>query len=118
MRQWPSRAWDCPMHSNRWSWSNYARGGFNECWKVIRPPCLVSFSTSRIEHSARHRYASSLMFSDSLLALDISTGAIVWQNQFTAGDVYTTPAEGPGPDYDIGATPVLFRGANRDLVGV
>ncbi len=57
-------------------------------------------------------------FSDSLLALDISTGAIVWQNQFTADDIYTTPVQGPGPDYDIGATPVLFRGKDGDLVGV
>jgi len=56
--------------------------------------------------------------SDSLLALDLSTGAIVWKNQYTANDFYTVPAEGPGPDYDVGATPALFRGAGRDLVGV
>ncbi|MBC8070332.1 MAG: PQQ-binding-like beta-propeller repeat protein [Deltaproteobacteria bacterium] len=57
--------------------------------------------------------------SDSLLALDLDTGAIVWSRQFTADDVYTTVMPAPqGPDADIGAAPNLFRIGDREVVGV
>ena len=54
---------------------------------------------------------------DSLLALDIGSGAIVWHRQFTAGDVFTFWNQ-DGPDADIGASPNLFTTGGRDLVGV
>jgi polyvinyl alcohol dehydrogenase (cytochrome) len=57
--------------------------------------------------------------SDSLLALELGTGAIVWSRQFTEGDVYTIFMEQPqGPDADIGAAPNLFTLGDRDVVGV
>jgi polyvinyl alcohol dehydrogenase (cytochrome) len=57
--------------------------------------------------------------SDSLLALDLDSGAIVWSRQFTADDVYTIFMHKPqGPDADIGAAPNLFTVGHHDVVGV
>ncbi|HKV05785.1 MAG TPA: PQQ-binding-like beta-propeller repeat protein [Candidatus Acidoferrales bacterium] len=59
--------------------------------------------------------------SDSILAVDIKTGKIVWSNQVTPGDTFnagcirhdtsTCPAK-TGPDFDFGSAPIL-----RDLPG-
>lgn len=54
---------------------------------------------------------------DSLLAIDYRTGAIVWTRQFTANDVFTF-WNMSGPDADIGASPNLFTIGGRDAVGV
>ena len=54
---------------------------------------------------------------DSLLALELATGDVVWHRQFTAGDVFTF-WNMDGPDADIGAAPNLFRIGERDVVGV
>ncbi|HWF34588.1 MAG TPA: PQQ-binding-like beta-propeller repeat protein [Solirubrobacteraceae bacterium] len=52
---------------------------------------------------------------DAILALDLSTGAIVASFQATAGDVYQG---GTGLDADIGASPNLFTSASgQALVG-
>jgi polyvinyl alcohol dehydrogenase (cytochrome) len=56
--------------------------------------------------------------SDSVLAIDYRTGQLVWRNQFTQGDVFTVPDQGPGPDADVGATPNLIRVGGRDIVTV
>ncbi len=54
--------------------------------------------------------------SDAILALDLSTGRIVWSHQFTEGDVFTgncitaKPTSCPGtmgPDSDFGSSPIL-----------
>lgn len=63
--------------------------------------------------------APAAPLSDSLLAINYTTGALVWSRQFTAGDIYTifgTPPQ--GPDADIGASPNLFTINGRDVVGV
>lgn len=58
--------------------------------------------------------------SDAVMALDIKTGRIVWSQQTTPNDVYTSscrrkgpncPAEN-GPDYDFGSSALLLRLAN------
>lgn len=54
---------------------------------------------------------------DSLLALDVADGSVVWSRQFTAGDVFTF-WNMAGPDADIGAAPNLFSIGDRDVVGV
>ncbi len=61
--------------------------------------------------------------SDSVMALDINTGKIVWQNQVTEGDNYLagclnvrTHANCPedmGPDYDFGSTPIIHNYRNQ-----
>ena len=56
--------------------------------------------------------------SDSLLALDIMTGEIVWNTQFTTGDVYTVFGGEGGPDSDVGASPNLFEIDGQAVVGV
>jgi polyvinyl alcohol dehydrogenase (cytochrome) len=51
---------------------------------------------------------------DSLLALDATTGRIVAHFQATAGDVWNATSNvGAGPDADFGASPNLFTGPNK-----
>ena len=65
--------------------------------------------------------------SDAVVALDLSTGKVVWSRQVLPQDVYnsacastpkgTSCPEGSGPDYDFGAPVMLVRTpAGRDLV--
>ncbi len=64
---------------------------------------------------------------ESILSLDLKTGAIKWAQRMTLGDVFTIYdyfAYGPlggGPDYDFGSGANLFpariHGAWRDVVG-
>ncbi len=65
--------------------------------------------------------------SDAVLALDLPTGRILWSRQFTPNDVFVvgcgTPGnpncpETPGPDHDIGQSPILvdLPGSKRVLV--
>lgn len=58
-------------------------------------------------------------YSDSLLAIDYTTGEIVWNTQFTMNDAWTygTLVSG-GVDGDVGATPNLFEIAGKPVVGV
>jgi len=55
--------------------------------------------------------------SDSIIALDMETGKIVWSRQITANDIYNGNCEtkdkpnclsGPGPDSDFGGPPILL----------
>jgi polyvinyl alcohol dehydrogenase (cytochrome) len=58
--------------------------------------------------------------SDSILALDLDTGAVKWITQLTEGDVFTI-LNPRSPDSDFGANPMLFdatiEGEQRQLVG-
>ena len=62
--------------------------------------------------------------SDSIVALELTTGAIRWWNQLTPGDAFiicrgSNPncPEDAGPDHDFGASPVLVTMSNdRDLL--
>jgi polyvinyl alcohol dehydrogenase (cytochrome) len=49
--------------------------------------------------------------SDSLFALDLATGDVIWNNQIREGDVFSVRniAGSPGPDYDFGTNPILFE---------
>jgi polyvinyl alcohol dehydrogenase (cytochrome) len=57
---------------------------------------------------------------ESIVALDMASGAIVWARSMTTGDVWTF-TEQSGPDYDFGCGANLFQGSvggvTRDLVG-
>lgn len=64
-------------------------------------------------------------YSDAVLAMDIATGEIVWAAQLTKDDAWNgacsrgTPncPEEDGPDYDIGASPILTRDENgREII--
>ena len=59
--------------------------------------------------------------SDAVLALSPDTGKILWTRQLTAGDAYNMACSMPngvgcpeskGPDFDIGASPILVKLAN------
>lgn len=60
--------------------------------------------------------------SDSVLALEIKTGRIVWSKQVTPGDVFggacqTQGTACPGPDYDFGSSVIVEKLANgRDIL--
>ncbi len=61
---------------------------------------------------------------ESILSLDLKTGAIKWAQQMTMGDVFTVLnvfEGGGGPDYDFGAGANLFHtkihGVGHDVVG-
>ena len=65
--------------------------------------------------------------SDAVLALNLDTGEIVWSAQLTKDDAWNgacsrgTPncPEEDGPDYDIGASPILTQDENgRDIIMV
>jgi polyvinyl alcohol dehydrogenase (cytochrome) len=50
--------------------------------------------------------------SDSVLALELKTGRIVWFKQVTPGDVFSGACTGtkcPGPDYDFGSSVLLEK---------
>ena len=68
---------------------------------------------------------------DTLLALDARTGGVRWKNKVTEADTWRVLCNDPDPkgycpgladgtalDYDIGATPNIFRVGDRTLVGV
>src|SRR5205823_7676430 len=63
--------------------------------------------------------------SDAVMAFDMKTGAIRWVKQLTAGDAYNMACSMPnrdacpesnGPDFDIGASPILVKLANGKRV--
>jgi polyvinyl alcohol dehydrogenase (cytochrome) len=64
-------------------------------------------------------------YSDAVLALNLDNGAIVWSTQLTRNDAWNGACsrrapncpEEDGPDYDIGASPILMRDqAGRELI--
>jgi polyvinyl alcohol dehydrogenase (cytochrome) len=59
--------------------------------------------------------------SDAVIALDLTTGRIVWSRQTTPGDVYNGPcASGKGqdcgPDFDFAASAMLVHSGGRDVL--
>ena len=64
---------------------------------------------------------------DAVVAIEMKTGKVRWRNQVTTNDNYIVGCSGPakvancpaptGPDFDFGATPILFKhGAKQILV--
>jgi polyvinyl alcohol dehydrogenase (cytochrome) len=53
---------------------------------------------------------------DSLLAIDVRSGALRWSKQFTYPDVFSA-GHPIGKDADVGASPNLWTSDGRDLVG-
>jgi polyvinyl alcohol dehydrogenase (cytochrome) len=58
--------------------------------------------------------------SDSVLALELKTGRIVWSKQVTPGDIFGGACTGrgcPGPDYDFGSSVLIDKLPNgRDVL--
>ena len=80
----------------------------------------IDADTGRLYVGTGNAYhAPSADTTDSMVALDASTGAIVGHHQATPGDVWNaTDNKLAGPDYDFGASPNLITGeGGRKLVG-
>ena len=64
--------------------------------------------------------ATATPLSDAVLALELSTGKIVWSKQTTPGDVWnslcSTKGDCPGPDYDYGSSAILEKLDGRDVL--
>jgi polyvinyl alcohol dehydrogenase (cytochrome) len=66
--------------------------------------------------------APATRLSDSIVALDIKTGAVRWAYQATGADIWNAACgysagggncpEDAGPDYDFGSAPIMARGAD------
>ena len=63
--------------------------------------------------------------SDAIMALDMKTGKVLWVKQLTAGDAYNMACslgsrdscpDSNGPDFDIGASPILVTSATGKRV--
>jgi polyvinyl alcohol dehydrogenase (cytochrome) len=97
----------------RWVMRPWADGAGGAVWSsaaIDRRRGLAFIGTGQAyTEPAGHR-------SDALLALRLGDGQIVWKRQFTRNDVYTF--FGGCCDYDIGASPNLFRAKHRAVVGV
>jgi polyvinyl alcohol dehydrogenase (cytochrome) len=59
----------------------------------------------------------SAPLADSLLAIDVGSGEILWSTAFTSPDVFSA-GNPTGPDADVGAAPMLWTVDGTDLVGV
>jgi outer membrane protein assembly factor BamB len=58
--------------------------------------------------------APASMLSDSVIAVDYTTGELKWGHQFTANDIFTITED--GEDFDVGASVVLYEVNGRQLV--
>jgi polyvinyl alcohol dehydrogenase (cytochrome) len=64
--------------------------------------------------------------SDAIVAVEMKTGKVRWRNQVTANDNFIVGCSGPikvancpaptGPDFDFGATPILFKHGNKQIL--
>jgi polyvinyl alcohol dehydrogenase (cytochrome) len=63
---------------------------------------------------------------DAIVAVEMKTGKVRWRNQVTTNDNFIVGCSGPikvancpaptGPDFDFGATPVLFKHGNKQIL--
>jgi polyvinyl alcohol dehydrogenase (cytochrome) len=80
----------------------------------------IDTATGRLYVGTGNAYSGTAgRLTDSIVALDARSGAVLGHFQGTAGDVFTTTSGGAaGPDYDFGASPNLIEGPDgRKLVG-
>jgi polyvinyl alcohol dehydrogenase (cytochrome) len=113
--------------------SPQARGKTATGVAVYGPAGVAVWSTPTVDATRGRLYAATsgnysvpaTSLGDSIVALDLKTGRIVWSKQFTLNDVFSgacaskAPScpDGPGPDYDFAASPILTRGAGgRDVI--
>jgi polyvinyl alcohol dehydrogenase (cytochrome) len=63
---------------------------------------------------------------DAIVALEMKSGKVRWRNQVTTHDNFIVGCSGPvkvancpaptGPDFDFGATPILFKHGNKQIL--
>ena len=92
---------------------------------------MIDPRTGTLYVGTGQNYTGSAGDFDTMLALNARTGGVRWKNQVTKADTWRTLCNDPDPtgycpglgdgtalDYDIGATPNIFRVGDRTLVGV
>ncbi|ALG07601.1 PQQ-binding-like beta-propeller repeat protein [Kibdelosporangium phytohabitans] len=92
---------------------------------------VIDERTGTLYVGTGQNYTGSAGDFDSLLALDARSGAVRWKQQVTKADTWRDLCNQPDPegycpglkdgtnlDYDIGATPNIFRVKGRTYVGV
>jgi polyvinyl alcohol dehydrogenase (cytochrome) len=111
-----------PSYVNYLGVQQYAPSG-NAVWGSP----VVDASSNTVYVATGNNYTGNEGDTDSVLALDTRTGVVRWAQQMTDVDAWTAqcvfPLPGgncpePGPDFDFGATPNLFRVNGRLLVGI
>ncbi len=75
--------------------------------------------TNRIYLTTGNQYSGDdTKLVDSIIALSMDTGKLVWSYQARPSDVFIIGCRDCGPDFDFGTTPLPLRGANgRKLLG-
>jgi polyvinyl alcohol dehydrogenase (cytochrome) len=63
---------------------------------------------------------------DAIVAVEMKSGKVRWRNQVTTNDNFIVGCSGPikaancpsptGPDFDFGATPILFKHGNKQIL--
>lgn len=92
---------------------------------------VIDPSTGTLYVGTGQNYSGSGGDFNTMLALDARTGGLRWKNQVTDADTWRMLCWDPDPtgycpgltdgaanDYDLGATPNIFRVGDRTLVGV
>ncbi|MFP5264992.1 MAG: PQQ-binding-like beta-propeller repeat protein [Blastocatellia bacterium] len=98
--------------------------------KIFGPSGVGVWSTVAIDPQAKRIYITTgddytkpeSEVSDSIMALDLDTGKMVWTYQATQGDVWNASCfQNPkecGPDHDFGTIAITFKGpGGKKLVG-
>ncbi|WP_305784371.1 outer membrane protein assembly factor BamB family protein [Symbioplanes lichenis] len=124
------RYWTVPEPVQAGTWPSGA-ARFEPSGAGVWSSPVIDPRTDTLYVGTGQNYTGSAGDFDSLLALDARTGAVRWKNQVTDADTWRSlcnepDAEGYCPglndgtalDYDIGATPNIFRVGHRTLVGV
>jgi len=84
------------------------------------------WSTVALDPTANQLYCTTgnqytgkeTQYIDSIIALSLDTGKVVWSYQATPSDIFVIGCKGCGPDFDFGTIPLSFKGANgKRLVG-
>jgi polyvinyl alcohol dehydrogenase (cytochrome) len=100
-------------------WKTYTVPPGHDGGAVWNTPAVDTSSGRLYVGTGNAYHAPAADTTDSVLALDARTGAIVDHQQATGGDVWNgTEGRANGPDYDFGASLNLVQGADgRKLVG-
>ena len=70
----------------------------------------IDESTGRIYIATGDNYSDPpTATSDSVIALNLKSGRVVWVKQLTANDVFTMGSNAKGPDHDLGQSPILVN---------
>jgi polyvinyl alcohol dehydrogenase (cytochrome) len=103
--------------SGKVQWKRYTVPPGHDGGAVWSTPAIDTRTGRLFVGTSNAYHAPAAGTTDSILALDAHTGAILDGYQATPGDTWTL-AEPLGPDFDFGASPNLFTAPNgRKIVG-